>query len=184
MATPSQSGLQTESQTKSQAKKLAENIQVEAFVEGALVDVPGIAIAQYQTWLTLWLAELSPALSPLNAYELSLRLTTDAEIQQLNTDYRHQSKPTDVLSFAALETDLPGADALNQEQPLYLGDIIISVETAERQAKACDRSLSQEVIWLAAHGLLHLLGWDHPDEPSLISMLDKQDHLLALIEED
>lgn len=168
--------------TPMQSKIQAENIQVEAFVEGALVDVPGIAIAQYQNWLTLWLTELNPAISPLNAYELSLRLTTDAEIQQLNTDYRHQSKPTDVLSFAALETDFPGADTINQQQPLYLGDIIISVETAQRQADKRDRTLSQEVIWLAAHGLLHLLGWDHPDEPSLTNMLGKQDRLLALIE--
>ncbi len=178
MATPIQNGLQIESQ---EDKELVEDIQVEAFVEGALVDVPGIAIAQYQTWLTLWLTELNPALSPLNAYELSLRLTTDAEIQQLNTDYRHQPKPTDVLSFAALEIDFPGADAINQAQPLYLGDIIISVETAQRQADERDRTLSQEIIWLTAHGLLHLLGWDHPDEQSLTNMLDQQDQMLALI---
>lgn len=156
-------------------------IQVEAFVEGALADVPGIAIAQYQDWLALWLAEIDPELSPLNAYEVSLRLTTDTEIEQLNTDYRHQSKPTDVLSFAALETDLPGADKINRSQPLYLGDIVISIETAQRQAEQNNRLLFEEVAWLAAHGLLHLLGWDHPDEASLEKMLRRQDQLLALI---
>ena len=161
---------------------MATSIQVEAFVEGALVEVPGIRIDQYQTWLSVWLAEMDPALSPLNAYEVSLRLTTDLEIQQLNTDYRQQAKPTDVLSFAALETDLPSADEINQQQPLYLGDIIISVETAQRQASEENRTLSQEIAWLSAHGLLHLLGWDHPDEQRLVEMLDKQAQLIALIE--
>ena len=156
-------------------------IQVEAFVDGPMVSVPGIAVAQYQTWLTRWLDELNPNLSPLNAYEISLRLTTDAEIQRLNTDYRHQSKPTDVLSFAALETELPGSETVHRHQPLYLGDIIISVETARQQAAASKHSLCQEVAWLTAHGLLHLLGWDHPDDARLSEMLNKQSQLLDLI---
>ena len=161
---------------------MAIPIRVETFAEGQSIDVPGIAIAQYQTWLAAWLTELNPQISPLNAYEVSLRLTTDAEIQQLNTDYRQQPKPTDVLSFAALETDLPGADAINRQQPLYLGDIIISVETARRQAPASGHSLPEEIAWLTAHGLLHLLGWDHPDDASLARMLKKQTQLLTLVE--
>lgn len=157
-------------------------VQVEAFVEGDGCDrIPEVTIIQYQSWLQSWLQALNPQLSPINAYEVSLRLTDDAEIQQLNTDYRQQAKPTDVLSFAALETDMPGADVLHQEQPLYLGDIIISVETAARQAPASDHSLPQEIAWLSAHGLLHLLGWDHPDEASLERMLEKQTQLLSLI---
>jgi probable rRNA maturation factor len=158
-------------------------IQVETFVDGSAVDqVVEVVIAHYQSWLTLWLNDLAPELSPINAYEVSLRLTNDAEIQQLNTDYRHQDKPTDVLSFAALETDIPGAAAMHEQQPLYLGDIIISVETAARQAPESNHSLSQEVAWLAAHGLLHLLGWDHPDDSSLRRMLDRQTQLLSLID--
>lgn len=158
-------------------------VQVEAFVDGSAVSqLPEGAIAQYQTWLQTWLAELNPQLSPLNAYEVSLRFTDDAEIQQLNTDYRQQAKPTDVLSFAALESKLPGAESLYQQQPLYLGDIIISVETAARQASESGHSLTEELAWLTAHGLLHLLGWDHPDEASLMRMLDRQADLLSLIE--
>jgi probable rRNA maturation factor len=157
-------------------------IQVETFVDGGAVEqVVGVAIAQYQSWLNLWLNDLAPELSPINAYEIGLRLTDDSEIQQLNSDYRHQDKPTDVLSFAALETDMPGAANLHQQQPMYLGDIIISVETAARQAAENHHSLAQEVAWLAAHGLLHLLGWDHPDEQSLIRMLDRQTQLLNLL---
>lgn len=136
----------------------------------------------YQHWLSTWLDALGPKLSPIDAYEIGLKLTGDREIQQLNTDYRQQPKPTDVLSFAALETDLPGAQQLHKEQPLYLGDIIISVETAARQASSARHSLQKEIAWLSAHGLLHLLGWDHPDDDSLEIMLDKQSQLLALVE--
>ena len=119
-------------------------IQVETIVDGDAVEqVPGVAITHYQHWLHAWLNDLSIQLSPINAYEVSLRLTTDAEIQQLNTDYRQQAKPTDVLSFAALETDIPGAGVLHAQQPLYLGDIIISVETAARQARQPARLSAQ-----------------------------------------
>ncbi len=157
-------------------------IQVEIFVDGeAVAQVPNLTSVHYQAWLQRWVAELDPQLSPINAYEVGLRLTDDAEIQQLNTDYRQQNKPTDVLSFAALETTLPGSDSLYLEQPIYLGDIIVSVETAGRQAAKAQRPLAQEVAWLTAHGLLHLLGWDHPDEASLIQMIDRQDHLLSLV---
>ncbi len=159
-------------------------IQLETFVEGsALAEVTqtGIAIAQYSTWFQTWLSDLNPQISPLNAYEVSLRLTFDAEIQQLNTDFRQQAKPTDVLSFAALETDIPHADSIYQQQPVYLGDIIISIETAARQAADSQHSLERELAWLCAHGLLHLLGWDHPDENSLNQMLLQQAHLLSLV---
>ncbi|MEL6470058.1 MAG: rRNA maturation RNase YbeY [Cyanobacteria bacterium J06623_4] len=157
-------------------------VQVETFVEGsALCEVPELAIAHYHHWIQTWMQFLAPQLSPLKAYEVSLRLTNDAEIQQLNTDYRQRETPTDVLSFAALETPMPGTEAMLLQQPLYLGDIIISVDTARRQAQTAQHSLAQELAWLTAHGLLHLLGWDHPDEASLTQMLDQQRKLLDLI---
>jgi probable rRNA maturation factor len=65
--------------------------------------------------------------------------------------------------------------------PLYLGDIVISVETATAQALERGHSLAYELSWLAAHGLLHLVGWDHPDEESLRQMLDQQDALLQAV---
>jgi probable rRNA maturation factor len=64
---------------------------------------------------------------------------------------------------------------------LYLGDIVISVETAYRQAQQQGHSLQTELAWLATHGLLHLLGWDHPDEESLQGMLYQQETLLKLV---
>jgi rRNA maturation RNase YbeY len=83
--------------------------------------------------------------------ELSLALVTDPEIHNLNHQYRGKDKPTDVLSF-------PLADAL---QPFLLGDVVISVETAARQAQRRGHSFRAELQTLLIHGILHLLGYDH-----------------------
>ena len=88
-------------------------------------------------------------------FEVGLRLTSDATIRTLNRDYRRKDKATDVLAFAQREG--PGA-ALHPE---VLGDLVISVETARRQAR---RGLPAELLHLAAHGLCHLLGYDHRDD--------------------
>lgn len=140
-----------------------------------------IALETWQDWFQTWLDKLQTQLPKASAYELSLRLSDDPEIQQLNCQYRHQDKPTDVLSFAALEVNCPQPDELISMIPLYLGDIVISVETAQRQAQKQGHSLTTELAWLTAHGLLHLLGWDHPDEESLTEMLEQQETLLQAI---
>ncbi|WP_110988148.1 rRNA maturation RNase YbeY [Acaryochloris thomasi] len=135
----------------------------------------------WQQWFNHWLTQLDPALSPIDAYSLCLRLTDDAEIQQLNATYRSYNQPTDVLAFAALENlvaDTP-PPVQWQTDPVELGDIIISLETASRQASEHQHSPEQELAWLASHGLLHLLGWDHPDAASLEQMLQQQDNLLT-----
>jgi probable rRNA maturation factor len=139
-----------------------------------------IAPTTWETWFRTWLDALQPNLSRNQAYELSLRLTDDAEIQQFNAQYRQKDQPTDVLAFAALEAELPLSE-LMQAEPVYLGDIVISVETAQTQAQQQGHSLTQELAWLAAHALLHLLGWDHPDESSLLNMLQQQEALLQTI---
>ncbi|WP_309736988.1 rRNA maturation RNase YbeY [Chamaesiphon sp. OTE_75_metabat_556] len=129
-------------------------------------------------WFENWLQTPALGLPPGDAYELSLRLTSDGEIQALNAQFRQQDRPTDVLSFAALEVDFPQGADNSSDSAIYLGDIIISVDTAVRQAPEHGYSLRKELAWLASHGLLHLLGWDHPDEASLLLMLDRQSSLL------
>lgn len=87
--------------------------------------------------------------------ELSILLTDDDQIHILNRDYRQKDRPTDVLAFAMREGErgeLAGD---------VLGDVVISLETAERQAHAQGHSLREEAVFLLGHGLLHLLGWDH-----------------------
>lgn len=86
---------------------------------------------------------------------LTLLLTDDEYVQQLNQQYRGEDRPTDVLSFPAGEP-LPG-----QEADAYLGDIAISVPSAERQAAAKGHAVVAELQLLAVHGVLHLLGHDH-----------------------
>ena len=107
---------------------------------------------------------------------LGLRFCDDAAIAELNQTWRQRNGPTDVLSFAALD-DLP--DDLAQPS-LELGDIIISIDTARRQAAEHGHSLLDELRWLLSHGLLHLLGWDHPDDGALSVMLRQQELLLAI----
>nr|WP_238718256.1 rRNA maturation RNase YbeY [Petrachloros mirabilis] len=134
----------------------------------------------WQHWFQTWLVCLDPKLSPIQAYALSLRLTDDLEIRTLNAAYRQQDRATDVLAFAALEViGIP--PEIWTEQPLELGDIVISVETAQHQAQKQGHSLDQELAWLACHGLLHLLGWDHPDEAHLEMMLTQQAELLQVV---
>lgn len=158
-------------------------IQVEVnlqdyFFEPANNETLPVPLEAWQTWFCQWLKALQPKLPASAGYELSLRLTDDAEIQGFNAQYRQKDQPTDVLAFAALEVDFV---APVQSEPLYLGDIVISVETAQIQAQQQGHSLRQELAWLAAHALLHLLGWDHPDEASLIEMLHQQELLLQTI---
>ena len=86
-------------------------------------------------------------------YEVSLTLTTDEVIHRLNKQFRYKDRPTDVLAFAQREA----ASA----HPDLLGDIVISVDTARRQAR---RGLPVELLHLASHGLCHLLGYDHRDD--------------------
>lgn len=135
----------------------------------------------WESWFDCWLEMLESDLPTASSYEIGLRLTNDAEIQTLNVQFRQQNKPTDVLSFAALEVDLPQNEEMLANVPLYLGDIVISVDTAQRQAQQQEHTLATELAWLAAHGLLHLLGWDHPDEDSLMRMLEQQVKLLKAV---
>ena len=92
--------------------------------------------------------------------ELSVLLTNDVEIHALNLQHREKDKPTDVLSFPLDEGG--GADG-TVSGTRVLGDVVISLDTAARQARGRKRELLPEVRFLLAHGLLHLLGYDHGD---------------------
>ncbi|CAD5910482.1 MULTISPECIES: rRNA maturation RNase YbeY [Planktothrix] len=144
------------------------------------IDCP-LTITEWEYWFQSWLNYLESYLPLASSYELSLRLTDDHEIKLLNTQYRSQDKPTDVLAFATLEVDCPQPPEEFSAESLYLGDIVISVETANFQAQQQGHSLKIELGWLATHGLLHLLGWDHPDDQSLTEMLEQQRVLLEIV---
>lgn len=152
---------------------------VEIYPESVAAEIDNIDAIDWNFWFQTWLKFLAPQISGNKACELSLRLTDDGEIATFNRQYRQQDRSTDVLAFAALEADIPQVSQLNE--PLYLGDIIISLDTALKQARSQNHSLIVELAWLASHGLLHLLGWDHPDEDSLTEMLACQTDLLSQI---
>jgi probable rRNA maturation factor len=92
--------------------------------------------------------------------DLSLLIVDDARMHRLNARYRGIDRPTDVLAFAMREG--PFAHL----QPQLLGDVVISAETARRQARARRRSLAEELTRLLIHGTLHLLGYDHEISPA------------------
>ena len=140
-----------------------------------------ISAETWENWFGVWLENQAADVPVACGYEVSLRLTDDPQMQALNAQYRQLDRPTDVLAFAALEVDCPQPEEMSSSEPLYLGDIVISIDTAHRQAQQQGHPLKTELAWLASHGFLHLLGWDHPDEESLTQMLDRQETLLRAI---
>ncbi len=110
--------------------------------------------------------------------EVSVLVTGDAQIQQLNRLYRKKDRPTDVLAFAMSEGQ-KNPRIVAKNLPRLLGDVIVSMPTARRQAKAAGRPVLDEVTMLLAHGLLHLLGWDHATVATDRAMRAETDRLCA-----
>ncbi|MFC5591040.1 rRNA maturation RNase YbeY [Sporosarcina soli] len=112
--------------------------------------------------------------------EVSLTFMTDEAIQEVNAEYRGKDVPTDVISFA-LEEMTEGELAIVAEEgmPVILGDIIISVETAQRQAEEYGHDFNREMGFLALHGFLHLLGYDHMIEEDEAVMFGRQKEILT-----
>lgn len=156
------------------------------------IEVTGEVIAYLQEVFAV--AARRERLSP--EVEVSLALVDDREMRELNRTYRGVDASTDVLSFAMREATA-GEPPVDAREEALLGDVVISLETAARQAREYGHSLEREAGFLLAHGLLHLLGYDH-DEPARAEVMQKKqeeimvaaglprlggtepDHLLAL----
>ncbi|MFS8533752.1 MAG: rRNA maturation RNase YbeY [Limnochordales bacterium] len=115
--------------------------------------------------------------------EVSVTLVDDDEIQALNRDYRGKDAPTDVLSFPIWEpeeiADLRLHPERYPERPLLLGDVVISVPTAIRQAEEYGHGVDRELAYLCVHGVLHLLGYDHEEEAARQAMRQREEAILA-----
>lgn len=120
--------------------------------------------------------------------EISVTFTDNEGIHSLNREYRNIDRETDVLSFPLLESDElhelknhMAIDHLNDpDEPVALGDIVLSLEKAELQAKEYGHSLERETAFLTVHSVLHLLGYDHeisPDDEK--EMFLKQEDILS-----
>lgn len=108
--------------------------------------------------------------------ELSILFTSDEHIKELNKAYRKKNKPTDVLAFSQNEGDYSGINTN------VLGDVVISTDTAKRQADECGHPVEKEIFILLIHGILHLLGLDHEkSKKEALKMRSKQKELLGLI---
>ncbi|MEN6416751.1 MAG: rRNA maturation RNase YbeY [Armatimonadota bacterium] len=109
--------------------------------------------------------------------EVSILLTDDMQIAELNRKYREVDGPTDVLSFSLLEGE---DEPAGEEDDWLLGDVVISVETAKRQAETQGNSLDEEIDMLLAHGILHLLGYDHAEPEDEKIMFARQAEILRI----
>ena len=128
----------------------------------------------------IYTRENTSALQPFNeakAFTLEISFVSDEEMCELNSNYRGKNKPTDVLSFAQTEGE---AFPIALEEVL-LGDVIIAVGTAQRQAAELKHSLQREVAFLTIHGTLHLCGFDHDTAPRRRVMWKHQDTVFAAL---
>ena len=112
--------------------------------------------------------------------EVTVAFVDDMYITDLNFRFRQKSEATDVLSFP-MEEDYGEEPMVNGEQENILGDIIISMETAERQAEEYGHTLLRELAYLVTHGMFHLLGFDHANEDERMKMRDREEKVLELL---
>lgn len=111
--------------------------------------------------------------------EISVTIVTNDEIHQLNKKFRGIDSPTDVLSFPLIDfnkEELPVND-----ETIYLGDIVISMDRAKEQAESYGHSLRRELGFLTAHSMLHLLGYDHMVADEERVMFKKQEEILNIL---
>ncbi len=138
-----------------------------------LVSSTGVVRRPFSNRAIAQRAERMLAAIRMEQAEVSILLCDDETIHQLNRDYRGKDRPTDVLAFAMREGEGGGV------QPSMLGDIVISIDTTRRQAHERGLAIVEEATFLLAHGLLHLLGYDHRDEDERRVMMALTDGLRA-----
>lgn len=114
--------------------------------------------------------------------EVSVLFTDDDFIADLNEQYRDEAGPTDVLSFPMMDLDKEEFELSIPGVPDMLGDIVISLDTAAKQAKLHGKTLRRELTLLLVHGTLHLLGYDHDDPQKEAIMWARQDAILNALE--
>ncbi|WP_419865572.1 rRNA maturation RNase YbeY [Fictibacillus phosphorivorans] len=110
--------------------------------------------------------------------EVSVTLVTKERIQEINSEYRQKDSVTDVISFAMEELGEDETEIIGGEETRFLGDIIICLDVAKEQAEEYGHSLDREMGFLAVHGFLHLLGYDHMNEEDEKRMFGRQEEIL------
>ncbi len=108
------------------------------------------------------------------SFSLGLQIISNQEIASINQKWMQKNGPTDVLSFPIISNEY-----LNNLDHIELGDIFISLDMALKQSYEYKHSINREMLWLASHGFLHLLGWEHKDDNELKNMLSFQEYLIS-----
>jgi len=111
------------------------------------------------------------------SFSLGLQIISNQEIAFMNQRWMQKNGPTDVLSFPIISDE-----SLNNLVHLELGDIFISLEMALEQSYEYKHSIYKEMLWLASHGFLHLLGWEHNNDLDLENMLSFQEYLIQKLD--
>lgn len=130
---------------------------------------------QYEKDLIRIMKQCERVLSITKEYSVSLIFTDAQEIHEINQKYRNIDRPTDVISFALLDSE---DDYEMLEGENELGDIFISIDAVKAQAESYGHSIQREVCFLFTHGLLHLLGYDHMNDEDEKEMFSIQDVII------
>ena len=118
--------------------------------------------------------------------EINIQVVDDKSIQEVNREQRGKDSPTDILSFPAADY-IPGAFVPNQSDIdpesgcLYLGDIVLSCESAERQAEEYGHDIARETAYLVVHATLHLIGYDHMEADEQANMREREEQILMIL---
>ncbi|MBD7964459.1 rRNA maturation RNase YbeY [Fictibacillus sp. Sa2CUA10] len=110
--------------------------------------------------------------------EVSITIVSKERIQEINKEYRQKDSVTDVISFAMEEMGEDETEIIGGEETRFLGDIIICLDVAKEQAEEYGHSLEREMGFLAVHGILHLLGYDHMSDEDEKRMFGRQEEIL------
>ena len=121
--------------------------------------------------------ELPKFIFEKKSFSLGLQIISNKEIASMNQKWMQKNGPTDVLSFPIFSRE-----SLNNFDQIELGDIFISLERAIEQSYEYKHSINREMLWLASHGFLHLLGWEHNTKLDLDNMLNFQEYLISRLD--
>ncbi len=123
-----------------------------------------------------------PSTVPSSETELAVILVDDKQITEINESFLNHQGPTDVISFDYIEDF--DTDSVSKEDPFTLGELYISLETAERQGKEYKKTLNEELLLYIAHGILHLCGYDDHCEKDIKEMRQAETRVLSSLYED
>ena len=135
----------------------------------------------FLSWINIFLEkydyEFTKFFYEKKSFSLGLQIISNQEIAYMNKKWMKKNGPTDVLSFPIISPK-----CINDFAQIELGDIFISLEMAIRQSSEYKQSLHREMLWLASHGFLHLLGWEHNNDIELDDMLNFQEYLISRLD--